>query len=86
MTIVDQIQAVGIYRSAAIAAAVLVALNWIRKVATDPLKNVPGPTLARYSRLWLLREYFRGDYHNTDIELHRKHGRNRCFLLSEPNC
>jgi hypothetical protein len=38
------------------------------------LRDIPGPTLAKYSRLWKLHSVWKGDHHLTDIDLHRKHG------------
>jgi hypothetical protein len=38
------------------------------------LRSVPGPFVASFTRLWKLRQMFRGDMHLTDIALHRKYG------------
>ncbi|KAL4878833.1 cytochrome P450 [Aspergillus karnatakaensis] len=38
------------------------------------LNGIPGPTLAKYSRLWKLHSVWKGDHHLTEIELHKKHG------------
>jgi hypothetical protein len=43
--------------------------------ASGPLRSVPGPLLARFTRLWYLRAVSKGDFEKTNIELHRKHGR-----------
>jgi hypothetical protein len=40
----------------------------------SPLKEVPGPFLARLTRLWELREVTGGKSHQTYIDLHKKHG------------
>lgn len=40
----------------------------------DPLRSVPGPFLARFTRLWYLNEVARGHFEKTNIELHKKHG------------
>ncbi|KAF4832790.1 Pisatin demethylase [Colletotrichum tropicale] len=40
----------------------------------DPLRKVPGPFLARFTRLWLLREYIGPHHEKTNIELHKKYG------------
>ena len=40
----------------------------------DPLRDVPGPLLARFTRLWYLRELYRGHYEKTNLEIHRKYG------------
>jgi cytochrome P450 len=41
----------------------------------DPLRNIPGPFLARFSRLWMVYHARRGDMHTTMIALHKKHGK-----------
>jgi hypothetical protein len=45
----------------------------IRAFAT-PLRNIPGPFLARFTRFWKLREYYRGAFEKTNIALHRTYG------------
>lgn len=39
------------------------------------LRNVPGPVSARFSRYWYLKHVARGSFHETNIALHRKHGK-----------
>ena len=46
----------------------------IYRASTDPLRDLPGPFLARYTRLWYLRAILKGDWEKTNIALHRKHG------------
>ncbi|SCV50261.1 uncharacterized protein FFB14_11353 [Fusarium fujikuroi] len=40
----------------------------------DPLRSFLGPFMARFTRLWLFRQYCGGNYVWTNIELHKKHG------------
>lgn len=40
----------------------------------SPLSKVPGPVLARYSRIWEFIEAARGDLHWTTVKLHEKYG------------
>lgn len=40
----------------------------------DPLRRIPGPLLARYTRLWYLYKIYQGDFEKTNIELHERHG------------
>jgi hypothetical protein len=40
----------------------------------DPLKGVPGPFLARFTRLWYFLEIYKGSFEKTDIELHERYG------------
>ena len=41
----------------------------------DPLRAVPGPFLARFSRSWMVKHSWKGDMHRTMIDLHQKHGK-----------
>lgn len=61
----------------------LVGLYGLRYFLFDPLRRVPGPFLARFTRLWLLRQYAKGDYEKTNILLHRKFGTSFINILSE---
>ncbi|GIK05161.1 hypothetical protein Aspvir_009263 [Aspergillus viridinutans] len=38
------------------------------------LAGIPGPAIAKWTRLWKLQSVWKGDHHNTAIDLHRKHG------------
>ncbi|KAL8947907.1 MAG: hypothetical protein Q9222_005856 [Ikaeria aurantiellina] len=44
-------------------------------VLLDPLRGIPGPLNARFSRLWMVKHSRNGQMHRTMIALHRKHGR-----------
>lgn len=44
------------------------------KSILDPLRLVPGPLLARYTRLWYLYKIYQGDFEKTNIELHKRFG------------
>lgn len=44
------------------------------KLLLDPLKDIPGPFLARFTRFWYFWEIYRGSFEATDVELHRKYG------------
>ncbi|KIX01993.1 uncharacterized protein Z518_07932 [Rhinocladiella mackenziei CBS 650.93] len=46
------------------------AVSYIR----DPLRNIPGPFVARFTRLWYLNEVAGGHFEKTNIQLHRKYG------------
>ncbi|OOQ85668.1 cytochrome P450 oxidoreductase [Penicillium brasilianum] len=56
----------------AIIAALLLLL--LRNRFRKDLRDIPGPTLAKYTRLWKLHNIWKGDHHNIAISLHRKHG------------
>jgi hypothetical protein len=40
----------------------------------DPLRIVPGPFLARFSRLWYFLEIYKGNFEERNIVLHKKYG------------
>lgn len=44
------------------------------KTFFSPLRNVPGPALARFTDLWYLWRVRKGGFEWDNIELHRKHG------------
>lgn len=50
----------------------------VLRLATNRLKagvrDIPGPAAAKFSRLWKLHSVWKGDHHNTAIDLHRKYG------------
>lgn len=52
----------------------LIARSILRTLFLSP-RNTPGPFLARFSRLWYLRQILKGDFEKTNIALHRRHGR-----------
>jgi hypothetical protein len=62
---------------AVLSLAILVKLI---QLVRDPLRTVPGPFLARFTRLWYLQKVWKGDFEKTNIELHQKHGI-RFFIL-----
>lgn len=54
-------------------------------VFTNPLRRVPGPFLARYTRLWEVYHVRQGNFHRLNIELHKKYGKlfpNHCSSFS----
>ena len=38
------------------------------------LRNVPGPRLAKFTRIWLAKAFASRQYHKISTELHRKYG------------
>lgn len=46
----------------------------VYKRYASPLRDVPGPFIASFTRLWKLRQIYRGDMEKTNIALHRKYG------------
>lgn len=54
--------------------AALLLLLLLRNRFRKGLSDIPGLTLAKYTRLWKLHNVWKGDHHNTAIALHREHG------------
>lgn len=50
------------------------------RAATTPLKDVPGPFLARFTRLWFFRSIWNGHAHLDNIALHRKYAKDGQFF------
>jgi hypothetical protein len=53
-------------------AAFLVSLLWNK--FHPGLYNIPGPTIASYTKLWRLIDVWKGHSELTAIQLHRKYG------------
>ena len=54
---------------------VLIGLAFlVVKFAQDPLKDVPGPFWARFTRLWELRASMQGKFEQDNIKLHERYG------------
>jgi hypothetical protein len=51
-----------------------VALRLLTNRFKRGLRDIPGPTVAKYTRLWKLHSVWKGDHQNAAIDLHRKYG------------
>lgn len=51
-----------------------IAANLLYNRFRPGLRHIPGPTLAKYTRLWRFYNVWKGDAHHTAIELHKKYG------------
>ncbi|KAM6518593.1 hypothetical protein FSOLCH5_007356 [Fusarium solani] len=49
-------------------------LSRVYQALFSPLKNVPGPTLARFTDLWYLNRVSKGHFERDNINLHRQYG------------
>lgn len=47
---------------------------FVFQTLASPLRSVPGPFLARLSRLWYFHRVHRGRFEHDNIALHRKYG------------
>jgi hypothetical protein len=61
-------------RSYALVVGSLFILYFIFDFVRDPLRDVPGPLLARFTRLWYFIEIYNGSFEITNVELHKKYG------------
>lgn len=52
----------------------LYTLFVLAQYVLNPLRNIPGPFLARFTRFWYFYEIYKGSFEATNIELHRKFG------------
>ncbi|KAJ5305480.1 Cystathionine beta-synthase core [Penicillium atrosanguineum] len=58
----------------AVALLVYTVTCTIYQVLFSPLRTVPGPFFARWTRLWELFEVCQGHFEKTNIELHKRYG------------
>lgn len=54
------------------AALGLILAVFVRRALSD--RDIPGPVLARYTRLWYMWQMMKGDFQYTNIRLHQDHG------------
>ena len=70
----DVLSAIPGFRCFPLLLASAVILRLLYQHWTDPLRDIPGPWIATYTRLWLWREYGKGQFHQKNIDLHRQYG------------
>lgn len=56
------------------AATVLLVLNYVLGALFNPLRDVKGPTLARYTRLWEAYKNWQGQLEQVTVALHKQYG------------
>lgn len=52
----------------------LLALSYVYNRYRPGLSRIPGPSLAKWTKLWRLYDVYKGQSHQTAIRLHKKHG------------
>jgi len=62
------------WKSSILVILVIVTIRLITNRYKRGLRGIPGPLLARYTRLWKLHSVWKGDHHHTAIDLHKRHG------------
>lgn len=60
---------------------VFIVCSWVFQIIRSPLRHVPGPVFARFTRLWDVYMVKTTDYPQYNIALHRKHG--MCIFLGD---
>lgn len=50
-------------------------VRFIYQLFFDPLRSIPGPYVARWTRLWYVIRVWKGQFHHDNIALHEKYGR-----------
>lgn len=53
--------------------SLLILYHFVQYVI-DPLRSIPGPFLARFTRWWYFIEIYNGSFEVTNIELHKRYG------------
>ena len=54
--------------------AIYLLVRALYRAYATPLRNVPGPWLAKYSRLWQLYAVYSRRFEKTNIQLHHQYG------------
>ncbi|KAH9204679.1 cytochrome P450 [Leptodontidium sp. 2 PMI_412] len=54
---------------------VLLVVVKLYGILASPLRDVQGPLLARFSRIWLFTKVYQGVFHFDNVALHKKYGR-----------
>lgn len=66
---------VALYSLLALSIIVLPLLYSVLGAAVSPLRRLPGPRLARFTRLWYLKAVLNRDFQDTNIKLHEEQGK-----------
>lgn len=56
------------------ATSALLILYYLLGALFSPLRDVKGPTLTRYTRLWELYKNWQGQFEHVTVALHKKYG------------
>ena len=60
----------------AMSAFFFIVISWfLASFLHDPLRTIPGPYAARFSRIWMVKHSWYGDMHRTMIMLHKRYGK-----------
>ena len=53
---------------------VSIVLRTLYKAYATPLRDIPGPPFAKYTRFWLCKAINSRKYHEINVNIHRKYG------------
>jgi hypothetical protein len=62
------------FYAGALLAIIFLVIRPIVRALISPLRSVPGPFLARFTRLWELHVVHKHDFATYNIALHKKYG------------
>lgn len=75
MPLLANAEAIVVFRRALPVAPVIFLAAWILYcVFLHPLRNIPGPFLAKFIEAWRTVRYYRGGWHKDILDLHRTYG------------
>lgn len=57
------------------AAGIVLILRYLLRVLLDPLRDIKGPVLTRYTRLWEVYKNWQGQLEHVTVALHKQYGR-----------
>lgn len=57
-----------------LASSALLVLYYLLGALFNPLRDVTGPALARYTRLWELYKNWQGQLEHVTVALHKRYG------------
>ena len=61
-----------------------ILLRWLYKLIIDPLRDIPGPFFARFTTLWMVRYFIKGDFEQINVALHAQYGKLRALFSVKP--
>lgn len=57
------------------ASCILFILRYLLQALFDPLRDIKGPVLTRYTRLWEVYKNWQGQLEQVTLALHKQYGR-----------
>ncbi|KAJ5745727.1 cytochrome protein [Penicillium odoratum] len=64
-----------LFTTVAFVGAFMYLIKILKKAYISPTSSIPGPFLARFTKLWELNEAVKGSFEKKNLALHRKYGR-----------